>query len=89
MEENKDDVKKKALICLILWPILTVIIFLIVINQGLFDVGGKKTSVAMPVFTTQLSEDGKTVTIKIDKPKSGILYYTLDGSDPTEYSANR
>lgn len=87
MEENRDNVKKKALICLILWPILTVIIFLVVISQGLLDVGGKKTIVAMPVFTTQLSEDGKTVTIKIDQPQSGILYYTLDGSDPTEHSA--
>lgn len=86
MEGNKDSVKKKVLICLILWPILTVIIFLIVINLGLLDVGSKKTSVAMPVFTTQLSEDGKTVTLKTDKPKSGILYYTLDGSDPTEQS---
>lgn len=87
MEENSDDVKKKALICLILWPILTVIIFLIVMNLGLLDVGWKKTSAAMPVFTAQLTEDGKKVVIKTDKPKGGILYYTIDGSDPTEQSA--
>lgn len=86
MEENKNDVKKKALICLVLWPILTIIIFMIVINLGFLDVGWKKTSVAMPVFTTQLSEDGKTVIIKTEKPTNGILYYTLDGSDPTEQS---
>lgn len=87
MEENKGEFKKKALICLILWPILTLIIFLIVMNMGILIIERKKINVSMPVLTTQLSEDGKTVVIKIDKPENGILYYTLDGSDPTEQSA--